>query len=153
MTRWNKDYPCSEKEYNELRDIDRVELDVMETLRDCGLEPEAMVDMILGIALTKAKGTFPTNDWENGPNTEDWIVGGGLYEYLHGRLEVIHDPLRGSPATLRNQVFSQLFYGKEFSKLTEEEQAKVDKALIQDWPGRKWAEELSDEYDKIFSRK
>ena len=33
ITRWNKDYPCSEKEYNELRDVDRVQLDVKETLR------------------------------------------------------------------------------------------------------------------------
>jgi len=146
MIRWNKNYPCSEAEYNYLRDVDRVELDVMETLRECGLEPEVMVDMILRIALTKAKGTFSTDDWKNGPNTDDWIVGGGLYEYLHGRLNVIEDPWLKSPEMRRNQVFSQLFYRKDYSKLTEEEEEKVSKAHTQDWPGRKWAEDITKAY-------
>lgn len=47
---WNKYYPCSKKEYNQMRKIDKVQLDVMETLKGCKLEPEQVINVMLSIA-------------------------------------------------------------------------------------------------------
>ena len=53
--RWNKNYPCSVKEYREMRDIDRVQLDIMETLKDCKLTPDEVCNIMLSIALSITK--------------------------------------------------------------------------------------------------
>ena len=52
---WNKNYPCSKKEYFEMRDVDRVQLDVMETLRGCELSPDEVCNIMLSIALEISK--------------------------------------------------------------------------------------------------
>ena len=55
LNRCNKGYPCNEEEYLDMRSIDRVQLDVMETLKGCKLEPNEVMNIMLSIALSIAK--------------------------------------------------------------------------------------------------
>ncbi len=57
LRKWNKNYPCSKKEYFEMRDVDRVQLDIMETIKDCKLTPDEVCNIMLSIGLSITKET------------------------------------------------------------------------------------------------
>ncbi len=52
--KWNKKYPISQEEYNKLRDIDRVQLDIMEGLKGCKLDKKQVMNIMLSMAFSIA---------------------------------------------------------------------------------------------------
>lgn len=61
--------------YDDLRPIDKIQYDVMETLRNCHLEPDAIVNVLLSISLSIANETKR----------------GGSVQYLYNKLQHIEN--------------------------------------------------------------
>tara|TARA_Y100001936_G_C15717943_1_gene479448 strand:- start:61 stop:597 length:537 start_codon:yes stop_codon:yes gene_type:complete len=58
---WNSQYPVTKNEYDELDDAQKLQLDLLETIKGCGLPPRTIVDIFLGFSIDLSKSTHLDN--------------------------------------------------------------------------------------------
>ena len=58
---WNSQYPVTESKYNDLDDTVKLQLDLLETIKGCGISPRAIVDIFLSFSIDLSNATHSDN--------------------------------------------------------------------------------------------